>query len=133
MEVAPRERIEIGLGQLGEQLCAGEALVCDGPSLERAVAFSTSVRDQGLDPSALGLRVEPAPSGLRIVVTAQSLVRDLWLASDLVGPRCSVDSGLITLLPGESHVFVLSGIDREEVSDEVIDDAVWSANRLFRH
>jgi beta-mannosidase len=52
--------------------------------------------------------VDVEVSGMVVTVTARSLVRDLALFTDRIAPEVTVDDMLITLLPGESHDFVLS-------------------------
>ncbi len=44
-------------------------------------------------------------------VTARTLVRDLALFPDRLDPLATVDDMLVTLLPGESATFVVTGED----------------------
>ncbi|SDS87472.1 glycoside hydrolase family 2 protein [Actinopolymorpha singaporensis] len=48
----------------------------------------------------------------RVTVTARTLVRDLALFADRLDPAAGVDDMLVTLLPGESHTFRISGLTR---------------------
>jgi beta-mannosidase len=51
--------------------------------------------------------VEPASDGLRVTVTARTILRDLTLFPDRLDPRSTVDDALVTLLPGESVTFTV--------------------------
>lgn len=51
------------------------------------------------------------PAGVRVDVTAETLVRDLCLFADRAHPDATVDEMLVTLLPGESTSFLVSGGD----------------------
>lgn len=53
--------------------------------------------------------MEPGPDATRVTVTAHSLLRDLLLQADRLHPEARVDRGLVTLLPGESAVFAVTG------------------------
>lgn len=58
---------------------------------------------------ALTASVESGADVTRITVTASGLVKDLFLQADRVASGATVASGLVTLLPGESHTFVVDG------------------------
>lgn len=47
--------------------------------------------------------------GYRVEVTARTLLRDLALFPDRLDPAAEVDEMLVTLLPGESTVFMITG------------------------
>ncbi|MFV2086012.1 glycoside hydrolase family 2 protein [Micromonospora sp. LOL_021] len=51
--------------------------------------------------------VEPTDGGLRVIVTARTILRDLTLYPDRLDPAAEVDRALVTLLPGESTEFVV--------------------------
>ena len=55
----------------------------------------------------------------RVTVTASALVKDLVLQADRLNRGATVDSGLVTLLPGESHTFVVDGTNGSDVSSIV--------------
>ena len=67
-----------------------------------------------------------------VAVTAAgaTLVRDLVLLVDKIDPAASVDSGLVTLLPGETWTFHVRGVDALAV--EAVHDSrvLRSANQL---
>jgi len=52
-----------------------------------------------------------------VTVTAQSVLRDVILFADRLHPAAQVDDMLITLLPGESHVFRISGVNELSATD----------------
>ena len=58
---------------------------------------------------ALTTAVEVDGGVTRITVTASALVKDLALQADRLNRGATADSGLVTLLPGESHTFVVDG------------------------
>ncbi|GLZ76474.1 beta-mannosidase [Actinorhabdospora filicis] len=68
-------------------------------------------RDKDLDhPAAtFGVTAAEVPGGYTVRVTAGSLLRDLTLFPDRVHPACEADTALVTLLPGESHTFTVTG------------------------
>jgi beta-mannosidase len=51
------------------------------------------------------VEVKPVAGGAEVIVMAKSFLKDLCLLVDRLDPAAVVDSMLITLLPGESHVF----------------------------
>lgn len=94
--------------ELGEVATAGDAsrelllAECDG---QRATWFFATPRDSALEPADLDVTVEDQT----VVVTARNLVRDLTLLIDKADPDARVLDGLVTLLPGESHRFEVTG------------------------
>src|SRR6185437_13998579 len=93
---------------------AGEIVVADIEGFARAVWNGAEVIDQRLDPTAAEARAAQSESGYRVVVTARSYLRDVFLAVDRVDARATVDRGLVTLLAGESTTFHIT-------SDAVVD------------
>ncbi|NGO79532.1 glycoside hydrolase family 2 protein [Streptomyces sp. YC504] len=82
---------------------AKEYLVADAEDLR---AVHLPVRDKEFDYPAprFDIAVETVggdPDTLDVVVSAQTLVRDLLLQADRLAPRATADRGLLTLLPGE--------------------------------
>lgn len=110
---------------------ADEALFCDLPGAERAVRYFADVREQALEPQALSTEWSLADGVALLTVRATAVVRDLWLAADQLSVGAAVDSGLIQLLPGESHVFSVLG-HRAAPGPCEPPAALWSANRLLR-
>ncbi|MFF6997318.1 glycoside hydrolase family 2 protein [Streptomyces sp. NPDC008313] len=83
---------------------AGEFLVADSAEL-RSVHFPVVDKEFAYPAPRYDVVVE-SPVGARagnveVVVTAHTLVRDLLLQADRLGPDAACDTGLRTLLPGE--------------------------------
>ena len=60
--------------------------------------------------------VETAAAGYRVTVTADSLLRDVCLFPDRLHPNAVVDEMLVTLLPGESTTFVVTGATLDDAT-----------------
>lgn len=58
---------------------------------------------------ALDVTAEAVPGGIRLTVTATSLVKDIVIQADRLDAAASVDRGLVTLAAGDSAVFTLTG------------------------
>ena len=126
-----RSRTELDLAELCQPGGLSGALICDAPGMDRAVAHLAEVHEQGLLPNACTAQWSPTPDGVTVVVEATAFVRDLWLAADIFRVGATVDTGLITLLPGERHSFRVDGVAPEDLTDAALAEALWSANRLF--
>lgn len=111
---------------------SGELIVA---SLGERRAYWFFGKDQWLSyPKAqIGVSVQRLdPSTARVNLNARSLVRDLFLPADQFGPNARVDKGLLTLLPGETASFLVTGVD---VSDELglHELGIRTANDLITH
>ncbi|MBP2704568.1 glycoside hydrolase family 2 protein [Microbispora sp. RL4-1S] len=93
---------------------AGEVLVATLGGV-RALRFGAEDPAMAYPPAELDTTVEEDGDGLRVTVTARTVVRDLALFPDRLDPRATVDDQLVTLLPGETAVFHVTGgdLDRE--------------------
>ena len=72
----------------------------------------------------------PGPDGVRVTVTAQTLLRDLALLADKAHPDAEVDDMLTTLLPGEAVTWTVrcpTTVDHDRL---VAPDVLRSANQL---
>jgi len=87
-----------------------EVLVVDARGLARAVHDFAEVKDQALDAAPFDATVERDGDTVRVRVVARTYVRDVTMLADRGHRAASVDSGLVTLLPGEEHGFVVSGV-----------------------
>ncbi|MBX6383620.1 MAG: glycoside hydrolase family 2 protein [Microbispora sp.] len=87
---------------------AGEVLVA---TLDGVRALRFPGEDPAMDypPAEMDTQVEEIEGGLRVRVTARTIVRDLAIFPDRLDPRATVDDQLVTLLPGESAVFHVTG------------------------
>lgn len=68
----------------------------------------------------------------QLILSASTLVRDLALFVDRLGPDASIDDQLVTLLPGESHTFALSGVNGATLADLLRPPILNCANRFGR-
>ena len=96
----------------------------------RAWWFFTEPRDSRLQAPALRVETEPCDDELRVTVTADVLVRDLTILADKLDAAAVVDDGLITLLPGESHVFRIRRASRIDRGELLRPGVVRTANEL---
>ena len=87
---------------------SAELVVADGGE-ERAWWFFAEDKDIEWPPAKFDTKVEPAADGTRVTVTAQNILRDLTLQPDRLDPTAEVDEAGVTLLPGESVTFTVTG------------------------
>ncbi|HEX8346439.1 MAG TPA: glycoside hydrolase family 2 protein [Actinoplanes sp.] len=92
-----------GAGEAGSEL-----LVADDGT-HRAWWFFAEDRDIAWPPAQYDAKVASDGTGTTVTVVAQSLLRDLTLQPDRLDPAAQVDDAGITLLPGESATFTVSG------------------------
>lgn len=76
---------------------------------ERAWWFFAEDRDLSYPKAGYDAVVEPGPAGTRVTVTARTLLREVTLFPDRLDPAAQVDQALVTLLPGESTTFTVTG------------------------
>ncbi|WP_248704724.1 glycoside hydrolase family 2 protein [Curtobacterium sp. MWU13-2055] len=87
---------------------ATEILVAEvdqNSGFRRAIHDPVELRDQRPDIDAYTADVEAVDGGYRVTVNATGYVRDLFVQADRVDPDAVVDTGLVTLLPGEQTTF----------------------------
>nr|WP_258545036.1 hypothetical protein [Micromonospora provocatoris] len=85
-----------------------ELLVADaGDTVDRALWFFAEDRDVRWPAARWDATAEPADGGVRVRVTARTVLRDLTLFPDRLDPAAQVDRALVTLLPGESATFTV--------------------------
>ncbi|ULR54101.1 glycoside hydrolase family 2 protein [Streptomyces deccanensis] len=93
-----------------EPVGAKEFLVADGRDGMgplRAVYFPVSDREVPYPVPEFEVEVGPGA----VTVTARTLVRDLLLQADRLGPAARADTGLVTLLPGERVTIGVDGLE----------------------
>ncbi|MFG3497704.1 glycoside hydrolase family 2 protein [Streptomyces sp. NPDC047928] len=86
----------------------------------RALHFPVPDRDFAHPRPKFGVTVERVAGRedtVDVVVTAQTLVRELLLQADRLGPRAAADQGLRTLLPGERTRIRVGGCGPVDVED----------------
>jgi beta-mannosidase len=86
-----------------------ELIVATAGSL-RALWFFARDRDITYPAAEFDATAERDGDTVRVDVTARTLLRDLCLFADRAAPGAEVDQALITLLPGESATFTVSGL-----------------------
>ncbi|MBB5869452.1 beta-mannosidase [Allocatelliglobosispora scoriae] len=75
-----------------------------------AAAWWFLAEDREIDypPARFTTTVQQVPTGYRVTVTAETILRDLTLFPDRLDPSAEVDDAMITLLPGESASFLVT-------------------------
>ncbi|MGC9667461.1 glycoside hydrolase family 2 protein [Planosporangium sp. 12N6] len=73
----------------------------------RAWWFFAEDNEIAYPPAEYRAEVVTVPDGLRVTVTAGTVLRDLALFPDRLDPAAEVDDALVTLLPGESVTFTV--------------------------
>lgn len=104
-----------------------EVLVIDAEGFGRAVHDFAEVVGQDLEASPFDVDVRRTGDAVRVRVTARSYVRDVFLLADRGHPDAAVDSGLVTLLPGESHEFLVTRVPAD------VDPEVFAGPLVLRH
>lgn len=100
-------------------------------SAGRSYRLDREIRDSALKDPNLVITTRPAENGnaTTVSVTTDVVVVDLVLCADKIGPQATVDTALVTLVPGETHVFTVRSAS--SVSEEVARGALMSANHLL--
>jgi beta-mannosidase len=92
----------------------------------RAVHFAAPDKDFGYPTADYRVEVTSQPDGALVTVTALTLVRDLLLQADRLGPAAVTDRGRTTLLPGERVTFTVSHWPRPEA--QAVPGALFCVN-----
>lgn len=120
--------MDIALGHAGD--AAAELLVAEFGE-ERGLWFFVELRDSALRANELDAKARRVDGGIEVTITARVLVRELALLVDVADPAAEVDDMLITLLPGESHTFMIRTTADLEPSRFLAPDVLRSANSLL--
>jgi beta-mannosidase len=114
LDVPPRGAVELPLpadvGDPRRELLA----VTAGET--RGLWFFAPDKDLDLPAPEFTASAEETSAGLAVTVTARTLLVDLTLFPDRLDPSAEVDEQLVTLLPGESTVFLVSAGARLDAS-----------------
>ncbi|WUH95390.1 glycoside hydrolase family 2 protein [Streptomyces sp. NBC_00433] len=110
---APRTVAEIALPpEVLPAADSGKELLTVRVGELRACWFPVRDKDFGYPEPSWDVAVAVHPDGAAAVtVTARTLLRDLLLQADRLGPAATADRGLTTLLPGESVTITVRGWD----------------------
>ncbi|TXS52089.1 glycoside hydrolase family 2 protein [Streptomyces sp. t39] len=113
VRAAPRSavRLAVPTGLLPDADSGKELLVADADGL-RSVFLPVPDKDFAYPKPSYDVTVEPVAGQsdkLDVVVSAHTLLRDLLLQPDRLGPSAAADQGLLTLLPGERTRIRVSG------------------------
>ncbi|MFD3515964.1 glycoside hydrolase family 2 protein [Streptomyces sp. NPDC058657] len=98
---------------------AKEFLVADADGL-RDVHFCVRDKEFAYPEARYDVEVRPVegqPGAVDVEVTARTLVRDLLLQADRLGPAARADRGLLTLLPGELARIRVTGLAGDDGTD----------------
>ncbi|MBB6348428.1 glycoside hydrolase family 2 protein [Nonomuraea muscovyensis] len=116
LDVPPRAvvTLELAAPVAGAGDPAGELIAVRAGTGERALWFFAPDRDLNLPEPHYDAVTERTPGGVRLTVTARTLLRDLAVFPDRLDPAAEVDDQLVTLLPGERASFLVAGGDPEE-------------------
>ncbi len=123
-----RLEVPADLGSAGE---LGQELLLAQLGEQRGLWFYAEARDTALAPAQLDCELQVLERSLQLKVTAGNLVRDVSLLVDKLDPAARVDSGLKTLLPGESTVFTITGSTDLTVEQLSAERVLRSANQLL--
>jgi beta-mannosidase len=78
----------------------------------------------------MAIELDKTSGGYAVTVTAGSFLKDLCLLADRIDAGAVVDTMLVTLLPGEAHVFEISTVAAISAAEIVIGTVLRSANDL---
>ncbi|GAA1876769.1 glycoside hydrolase family 2 protein [Lapillicoccus jejuensis] len=109
-----------------------ELLVATAPGA-RTVHWFAEPKDLALVDGWAEAVAEPEAGGCSVRVTAASVQRDVCLLVDKVDPDATVDDGMVTVLPGETHVFHVRGAVGADPTELTSARVLRSANQLLRH
>lgn len=84
-----------------------EGLIASAGSV-RAIRFFREDRDMHFGRAQYEVETADVPDGIKLTVTAISLVRDLIISADRVDPHSEVDDQVVTLMPGETRTFSIT-------------------------
>ncbi|GAA1494245.1 glycoside hydrolase family 2 protein [Curtobacterium herbarum] len=123
-------RLPVSVGVVADP--RGELIVAD-MDWRRAVWTPAPDQDMRWQPAHYRVTVsdEPDRSGVRMVVEAESLVRDLLVQPDRVSPTGTVDRGFMTLLPGERVEYRVAGVTEADAAALTAAPVLWTLDRVL--
>jgi hypothetical protein len=82
-------------------------------------------------PHDLKYFAEMVDGELKVDVTAQTYIHELSILPEIIALGTQIDSQNVSLLPGENHVFTISGkADDLQKIQKSVDAILWSHNRI---
>ena len=96
----------------------------------RALHYFVEDIELALPVPRLAVDVTGTEGGYAVKVTAENFLKDVCLMADRLDPDAVVDTMLVTLLPGESHVFAVKTAKVISANDIVVGTVLRSANDL---
>ncbi len=96
----------------------------------RAFHYFVEDIDLKLPSPELAISLTRSAGGWDVAVTARSFLKDLCLMADRLDPEAVVDSMLVTLMPGESHVFHVMTEKHLSIEDIAVGPILRCANDL---
>ncbi len=126
VDVAARSTFSAGLPpELRTASDPKAELLCAQADAAKAFWFFAEDRDFAYPKAAFDAKAEPVHGGVRVTVTAHTILRDLCLFPDRLDPASSVDNALVTLLPGETATFFVR-------TDQSLDPAALTSRPVLR-
>ncbi|MHC6177776.1 glycoside hydrolase family 2 protein [Glutamicibacter sp. X7] len=122
-------RIELS-AELSSSTAPGEELLAATLGATRGYWYFAEPRDSRLAPAHVETSVHERGHELVLNVTSGNFVRDLSLLVDKLHPAARVDRGLVTLLPGESTSFTITGLQAQFAGGLTDPRVLRSANQL---
>jgi beta-mannosidase len=133
IDVAAREVAVIALddavlaaGQHNQEYVAARISAFDADGVDPAFWYFVEDTVLRLRPrkAAVSTHVASTDHGYELTVTATGLVKDLTVLADRLHPDARVDSGMVTLVAGDSHTFHIESV--------AIDPAALTADTVLR-
>jgi beta-mannosidase len=108
--VAPGEAVTLPLpGDVGAVVDPSAELILADTGYSRAWWFFAEDKDIAWPPAEYDAKVYRNGSTTRVTITAQNILRDLTLHPDRLDPAAEIDEAGVTVLPGESATFTVTG------------------------
>ncbi|MEQ7007809.1 glycoside hydrolase family 2 protein [Actinopolymorpha sp. B17G11] len=120
LEVDPRDTTAVRIpADVATPVDAASEVLVVTAGDRRTTWYFAEDKDLAYPQPELDVEVVPNPSGTQVRVAARTFVRDLALFADRLDPAARVDDMLVTLLPGETHAFLIEGLTRQVTREEV--------------
>jgi beta-mannosidase len=133
IDVAPRtnETVLLDASVASAGTPEAELLVASAEGARRAFWYFVEDLELALPELDVTTSVKAIDGGYAVEVTADALVKDLVLNVDRLSPDAVVDDMIVTLLPGESHRFTVTGPAGLDVDALVAHPVLQTVNTLL--